>query len=193
MDNYHYPCDVDAILSDKMNPTALAELEASTKEGLGQVIGFYTLSGYQQDDIIAFLNEQLGSTDINQADARQIAEVVENLVESLQQQFEATAFDQSGHEEVSGLEEIYAELGNAAGEDAAETFNHLMVDLPAATVRIVWEEVRNEIPRDMKRNPASWTGDVDIREASFYALWGALQGFLEAGETEGFPIPTAQQ
>lgn len=165
-------------------PGLFEGVDVTTKENFGCLLDHYAASGRTVDEVLQVVDEQLGATDLAAAAAPEFEQAVEVLyAEVLREQ----ATPDEEQPDSPTVDEIYAELGAAAAEDFAEE----LPALAAATVLEVWNEVRPAIVAEMEREPELWQGsDAESvaarREAAFYALCDALDGFLEAGESEGF-------
>jgi hypothetical protein len=188
--------DIDHFIEQHLPPQAVKDLGQSTKDEVGLLLDHYRSTGYRSEDVAAVLDEKLGSTDLAQAGERELTEAVQALAEPLKQTGGQTPGGQVEQQQAGpSAEQILAELGNAAGQDVAETFATAMPGFVADTVAEVWAAVRAQIVEDMAADPTTW-GEPDAREAlretAYYALMEALTGFCEAGAATGFPLPTAQ-
>lgn len=163
-------------------PGLFEGVDVTTKETFGCLLDHYAASGRTVEEVLQVVDERLGATDLASAEPPEFEQAVEVLYAEVLQ---ATPDDE--RHEAATADEIFAELGAAAAEDFAEE----LPTLAAATVLEVWNEVRPAILAEMEREPALWQGsDAESvaarREAAFYALCDALDGFLEAGESDGF-------
>lgn len=177
-------------------PGALPELDAVAKQNFGRVLDHYTDSGYTQTQVLEVVDQQLGSTELVSATAPEFTRAVEDLSAAVLAEQETPDTDPAvGPNENPSSEEIFAALGAAAGEDFAEAITEAMPELAATTVMEVWQDVRTAILAEMAAQPEVWRApgaEEALREAAYYALCDALEGFLTEGEAEGFGVALAR-
>jgi hypothetical protein len=176
-------------------PGALPELDPVAKQSFARVLDYYTDSGYTKAQVLEVVDQQLGSTELVSATAPEFTRAVEDLSDAVLAEQETPGTDADRPAENPSSEEIFAALGAAAGEDFAEAVTEAMPELAATTVTEVWKDVRTAILAEMAAQPEVWRapGAEDaLREAAYYALCDALEGFLAEGESEGLGVALAQ-
>jgi hypothetical protein len=173
-------------------PTVLPELDPMAKENFGRILDHYTASGYTNTQVLEVVDQQLGSTELVRATATEFERAVDDLNGALVVEQEQPAERPA---EAPSSEDVFAVLGAAAGEDFAEAVTEAMPQLAATTVGEVWKDVRTAILAEVAAEPAIWRApgaEAALREAAYYALCDALEGFLAAGEAEGFGVALAR-
>lgn len=170
-------------------PQIADKIDPATKETVGHLLDHYAASGWSSDDLATVMSGQVSLRD---ATAEEFDGVVAVVSASVWQQGEEKAHEQqheqpaqTGHTQEHSDEATLEQLAAALGEDTVEAINAAGPEFIARSVAELWQEVRAKIEEEVRADPQNWPTKEAAFEAAYAALIEAVDGFFDAGESDG--------
>ena len=171
---------VHSMLLEALDPSVVEGAQTATKENLERVVDHFSLRGYSDEDVVKAIDDRLGSTALADAGPGEYSEAVDTLAAELP--VPETAQPEAAEEPVG---DVFAALAEAAGQDVEEAFTPVSEEVAAAAVREIWAQVVPAIQAEVAQSPESWQDPDALREAAYWALCDALEGYLDAVGAQG--------